>query len=304
MQATLNGIMDGVIAGKPLAYAALRSSALLGLEPHLVTIEVSCTRGPPLFRMVGLPEAPVREARVRIASALATLGVLLDEYAITINLAPADIPKSGAMFDLALALGVLGALVVFSVARLELVLTGLAIACGVLVYDRWHKGVAWSPVVMGFCRAGLYVLGALAAAGSAGTEVLAPAATLLLYVVGLTHVARFENATAVGRVWPTLFVFAPAIVVLSSALFGSGVLDATLVAVLVVHVGWTLRAVVIALRGGRGAIPRAVVPLIAGISLVDALFVASRAERDYQSLVVAFAAFGLTLLLQRWVRGT
>jgi magnesium chelatase family protein len=119
MEATLTGVMDGVIAGKPLAYAALRSSALLGLEPHLVTIEVSCTRGPPLFRMVGLPEAPVREARVRIASALATLGVLLDEYAITINLAPADIPKSGAMFDLALALGVLGALGRFSSERLD-----------------------------------------------------------------------------------------------------------------------------------------------------------------------------------------
>jgi magnesium chelatase family protein len=119
MQASLTGIMDGVIAGKPLAYAVVRSSALLGLEPHLVTIEVSCTRGPPLFRMVGLPEAPVREARVRIASALAMLGVLLDEYAITINLAPADIPKSGAMFDLALALGVLGALGRFPSQRLH-----------------------------------------------------------------------------------------------------------------------------------------------------------------------------------------
>jgi magnesium chelatase family protein len=109
MQENIAGVMDGVIAGKPLAYARVRSCALLGLEPHLVTIEVSCTRGPPLFRMVGLPEAPVREARVRIASALAGIGVLLDEYAITVNLAPADVPKPGAMFDLALALGVLGA---------------------------------------------------------------------------------------------------------------------------------------------------------------------------------------------------
>jgi magnesium chelatase family protein len=119
MQASLNGFMDGVIAGKPLAYCAVCSSALLGLEPHLVTIEVSCTRGPPLFRMVGLPEAPVREARVRIASALAMFGVLLDEYAITINLAPADVPKSGATFDLALAVGVLGAIGRFPGERLQ-----------------------------------------------------------------------------------------------------------------------------------------------------------------------------------------
>lgn len=122
MQALLSGVMDGVISGKPLAYASVRSSALVGLEPHRVTIEVSCTRGPPLFRMVGLPEAPVREARVRIASALAVLGVLLDEYAITVNLAPADIPKSGAMFDLALAVGVLGAVGRFPLERLAGVL--------------------------------------------------------------------------------------------------------------------------------------------------------------------------------------
>jgi magnesium chelatase family protein len=79
-QDEMMGIMDGgVISGKPLAYSAVRSSSLVGLEPYLVTVEVSCTRGPPLFRMVGLPEASVREARVRIASALAVLGVLLDE---------------------------------------------------------------------------------------------------------------------------------------------------------------------------------------------------------------------------------
>jgi magnesium chelatase family protein len=60
--------------------------------------------------MVGLPEAPVREARVRVASALAGLGVLLDEYAITVNLAPADLPKSGATLDLALSLAILAAL--------------------------------------------------------------------------------------------------------------------------------------------------------------------------------------------------
>jgi magnesium chelatase family protein len=119
MHENISGVMDGVIAGKPLAYCAVRSSTLVGLEPHRVTIEVSCTRGPPLFRMVGLPEAPVREARVRIASALAGLGVLLDEYAITVNLAPADIPKSGALFDLALAVGVLGAVGRFPLDRLN-----------------------------------------------------------------------------------------------------------------------------------------------------------------------------------------
>lgn len=100
----------GSIAGKPLGYASVKASALVGLKPHVITVEVCITRGPPMFQMVGLPEAPVREARVRVQSALCTLGVLLDEYAITVNLAPADLPKSGATLDLALAIGILGAL--------------------------------------------------------------------------------------------------------------------------------------------------------------------------------------------------
>jgi magnesium chelatase family protein len=60
--------------------------------------------------MVGLAEAAVREARVRVQSALAGLGVLLDEYAVTLSLAPADLRKTGATLDLAIALAILGAI--------------------------------------------------------------------------------------------------------------------------------------------------------------------------------------------------
>lgn len=108
--------------GKPVGFASVQSSALMGLTPHRITVEVGCTKGPPLFQMVGLPEAPVREARVRVASALCQLGVLIDSYAITVNLAPADLPKSGATLDLALALGVLAAIERFPAQRLEGVL--------------------------------------------------------------------------------------------------------------------------------------------------------------------------------------
>ena len=98
------------IAGMPLGYASVKACSLIGLKPHVITVQVCCTRGPSSFQMVGLPEAPVREARVRVDSALSALGVLMNEYAITVNLAPADLPKSGATLDLALALGVLGAI--------------------------------------------------------------------------------------------------------------------------------------------------------------------------------------------------
>lgn len=98
------------ICGKPLGLARALGSALVGLDSHPITVEVCCTRGPSFFQLVGLAEASVREARVRVASALARLGVLLDEYAITVNLAPAELRKSGAALDVAMAVGVLGAI--------------------------------------------------------------------------------------------------------------------------------------------------------------------------------------------------
>jgi magnesium chelatase family protein len=97
------------IAGKPLGLATAEACVLLGLEAHPIQVEVCCTRGPAFFQMVGLAEAAVRESRVRVASALAKLGILLDEYAITINLAPADLRKHGAALDVAIAVAVLGA---------------------------------------------------------------------------------------------------------------------------------------------------------------------------------------------------
>ena len=98
------------IQGVPLGLAAAHTSTVVGLESRAIRIEVCCSRGPAFFQMVGLAQAAVREARVRVASALSRLGVLLDEYAITVNLAPADLRKYGAALDLALALAVLSAI--------------------------------------------------------------------------------------------------------------------------------------------------------------------------------------------------
>jgi magnesium chelatase family protein len=98
------------ISGRPLGLASACASALVGLEAHPIQVEVCSTRGPPFFTLVGLAEAAVREARVRVASSLAQLGVLIDEYALTINLAPAELRKSGAALDVAMAVAVLGAL--------------------------------------------------------------------------------------------------------------------------------------------------------------------------------------------------
>lgn len=90
--------------------ATATTLCLVGLEAHPVRVEVDSGRGPASFSMVGLAEASVRESRVRVRSALQQLGIDLNEYVITVNLAPADLRKSGGAFDLAIAVATLAAL--------------------------------------------------------------------------------------------------------------------------------------------------------------------------------------------------
>lgn len=80
------------------------------MEAHLVHVEVEALRGPGGFELVGLPEASVRESRVRVRSALFRAGLLLDEYRIIVNLAPGDVRKAGSAFDLAIAVATMAAL--------------------------------------------------------------------------------------------------------------------------------------------------------------------------------------------------
>lgn len=89
--------------------ASLRSAALFGVEAYPVQVEVDVSFGMPAFTMVGLPDASVRESRDRVRSAIRNSGFEFPAHRITINLAPADIRKAGASFDLPIALGVLAA---------------------------------------------------------------------------------------------------------------------------------------------------------------------------------------------------
>jgi magnesium chelatase family protein len=90
--------------------ATALSATLVGLHAHLVRVEVEATRGPPYFELVGLAEAAVRESRVRVKSALLQVGVDIAECRVVVNLAPADLRKTGSGFDLAIAMAAVGAL--------------------------------------------------------------------------------------------------------------------------------------------------------------------------------------------------
>ena len=90
--------------------AAARSAAVLGVDAFDVTVEVDCTRGLPQWTIVGMAAGSVKESRERVASALANAGVTLPPRRITVNLAPADVAKTGTAFDLPIAIAVLVAL--------------------------------------------------------------------------------------------------------------------------------------------------------------------------------------------------
>jgi magnesium chelatase family protein len=90
--------------------ATARTVTLVGLEAHPVGVEVQSGRGTATFDIVGLAEATVRESRVRVRAAIGQLGVSLASHALTVNLAPADLRKTGCGFDLAVAVATLAAI--------------------------------------------------------------------------------------------------------------------------------------------------------------------------------------------------
>lgn len=92
-----------------MSLAVLYSRALAGMEAPLVTVEVHLANGLPSFTIVGLAETEVKEARDRVRAALANARFEFPSRRITVNLAPADLPKEGGRFDLPIALGILAA---------------------------------------------------------------------------------------------------------------------------------------------------------------------------------------------------
>lgn len=92
-----------------MSLAIVYSRASMGVQAPLVTIEVHLSNGKPGFTLVGLPEKTVKEAQDRVRSALLNANFKYPAKRITVNLAPADLPKEGGRFDLPIAIGILAA---------------------------------------------------------------------------------------------------------------------------------------------------------------------------------------------------
>lgn len=92
-----------------MSLAVLYSRALTGMNAPEVVVEVHLANGLPSFQIVGLPEAEVKESKDRVRAALQTAQFEFPAKRITVNLAPADLPKESGRYDLPIALGILAA---------------------------------------------------------------------------------------------------------------------------------------------------------------------------------------------------
>ncbi|HEY8610391.1 MAG TPA: UbiA family prenyltransferase [Roseomonas sp.] len=180
------------------------------------------------------------------------------------------------------------------------VLAAVSLGGGILAYDWRHKGKWFSPLLMGACRVLAYLTAGLALAGVATPALLAAAAVALSYLIGLTYIAKQETLGRVRNLWPLLFLAAP--LPYGAGLLTTGPSGWATGLLLLALLAWIAVALALLRRRQAGDIPRAVVSLIAGIALLDALFLAGHGEMA--AVVVALACFAATLALQRWISGT
>ncbi len=90
-----------------MSIGLVRSRALLGIDAPAVRVEVFLSGGLPVFSVSGMAETAVRESKDRVRGAILSSGFEFPQGRITVSLAPADMPKTGGRFDLAIALGIL-----------------------------------------------------------------------------------------------------------------------------------------------------------------------------------------------------
>ena len=183
--------------------ASLRTAAVFGVESSPVHVEVDVGFGFPSFTMVGLPDASVRESRDRVRSAIRNSGFEFPPHRITVNLAPADVRKAGASFDLPIALGILAASGVVERRLIaDLVLLGELSLDGSI-----HATRGVLPIAVAARRDGLS--GILLPAGNAD-EAAIVAGLEIVAVSSLGEAVRALNDPAGFRTNPSAFSSSPA----------------------------------------------------------------------------------------------
>lgn len=132
-------------------YCHISTGGLRGLESYVAQVEVDVSRGLPCFDMVGLLSSEVKEARERIRAAMRNAGIAVPAEKITVNISPAGIHKAGTAFDLPVALGIVAAMGLIPLERLEGVL--VAGELGLSARVKPIRGIL--PITLGAVREGM-----------------------------------------------------------------------------------------------------------------------------------------------------
>jgi UbiA prenyltransferase family len=167
----------------------------------------------------------------------------------------------------------------------------------IIFYDVYHKKNPLSPLVMGACRVMIYVAVAYSVSEHLAPPVLLGAAALWCHLIGLTYAAKQEALNRLKRLWPLAFLALPAAIGIYLATRQPLVWPC-----LLLLIGWVLYSLRYLRQGPKRAVPQAVVRLIAGISLLDALLIASTGALLGAALAAAMCP--LTRLFQRSIPGT
>lgn len=183
--------------------AHISTVAFQGIEAREVDVQVQMAPGLPAFTLVGLPDKAVAESRERVRAALTAIGLALPPKRITINLAPADLPKEGSHYDLPIALGLLAAMEIISSETLS-----RYFVLGELSLDGSITAVAGVlPAAVGANAAGKGLIcpqscGSEAAWAGEDIDILAPASLVQL-------VNHFKGMQVLSRPSPGLTAQAP-----------------------------------------------------------------------------------------------
>ncbi len=177
------------------------------------------------------------------------------------------------------------------------VASGTALAAAIVLYNAHHKGNVLSPLIMGLCRVFVVLSAAYAFASVLPAPVVMAAVALLCHLIGLTYIAKQEHLGRIGALWPVAFLAWPVVYGLALALNAPQAWGP-----LVLYAALLLFALGRLRRRAPGDVPRAVVTLIAGMSVLDAVLLAGAGHTG--AALLAIAAFVLTLLLQKWISGT
>jgi hypothetical protein len=177
------------------------------------------------------------------------------------------------------------------------VLSGAALAACIVGYDVYHKQNPLSPLLMGLCRVLVYVAAACAVPGPLTAALWLGAAGLLCHLIGLTYAAKQEAFNRLSRTWPLWFLAAPLLYAAYLALAQPLVWPFVLLALV-----WDVLALRFLRAGPQRSVPQAIVRLIAGIALIDALSIAATGALGWALVAVTLAL--LTRLFQRHIPGT